>query len=73
MKDKTGDKMTSAMKRRLKEKMKGKPAGAKTGKAVEDSVVEIGKEMGIFKKDGGPVGYSIDGIAQRGKTRAISG
>ena len=51
-------------------KMKGYHAGAKTGKAEEDSVVEIGKEMGIFKKDGGPVAYSTLTVSHNVATSA---
>lgn len=52
----SSDKMTAAMKARIREKMKGSKAGAPTGKATEDAILEIGKEMGVFaNKKGGAI------------------
>ena len=45
------DKMMAEMKRRLREIMKGKPVGSPNSKEVEDMIVQVGKDMGVFKSD----------------------
>ena len=45
------DKMMVEMKRRLREIMKGKPVGSPNSKEVEDMIVQVGKDMGVFKSD----------------------
>lgn len=65
------DKMMAEMKRRLREIMKGKPVGSPNSKEVEDMIVQVGKDMGVFKSD--TPKKMKKGGAVRGGGSAISG
>ena len=53
------DKTMAEMKRRLREMMKDKPVGSSNAKEIEDMIVQVGKDTGVFKpkkmKGGGAV------------------
>ena len=53
------DKMMAEMKSRLREIMKDKPVGSSNAKEIENMIVQVGKDMGVFKpkkmRDGGRV------------------
>jgi len=69
----SSDKMLAAMKARIRKKMKGSKAGASTGKATEDSIREIGKEMGVFaNKSGGAIKKATGGPVEVKKGMTLS-
>ena len=65
------DKMMGEMKSRLREIMKGKPVGSPNAKEIEDMIVQVGEDMGVFKK--AKPKKMKDGGAVRGAGAAISG
>lgn len=75
------DKMMAEMKRRLREIMKGKPVGSSNTKEIEDMIVQVGEDMGVFKpkkmRDGGRVSdrdkMKMEKMARPKKTGGESG
>ena len=65
------DKMMAEMKRRFREIVKSKPLGSPNSKEVEDMIVQVGEDMGVFKKT--KPKKMKDGGAVRGAGAAISG
>ena len=65
------DKMMGEMKSRLREIMKGKPVGSPNSKEIEDMIVQVGEDMGVFKKtkpkkmkEGGAVPAEFKGFSK---------
>ena len=75
------DKMMAEMKRRLREMMKDKPVGSSNAKEIEDMIVQVGEDTGVFKpkkmRDGGRVSdrdkMKMEKMARPKKTGGESG
>ena len=75
------DKMMAEMKRRLREMMKDKPVGSSNATEIEDMIVQVGEDMGVFKpkkmRDGGRVSdrdkMKMEKMARPKKTGGESG